>query len=155
MTGAFFAADGPDHVHAVAVQAGNAEGEHIFAPLPAHVLLDHVNVVAHAAGSHNDAVAEALDLLAVISDSQNAANLALRTGQDLLDGGVQLDLNADLLGILMDLLDHGSGAALGGLVGAGSLDHVLSAVGVLEVLEHAQELNAHLLDPLHGARRTY
>ena len=140
----------PQHVHAVAVQAGDTEREHVNAPLPAHVLLDHVNIVADAAGGDDHGICQALDLLAVLANSDYAASLTLGAGEQLLHGGVEVELNADLTSILGNGLDHNGSAALGGLVGAGELDHVLGSLGVLEVLEYAQELNALVLHPLYG-----
>ena len=143
-------AQSPEHVHAVAVQAGNPEGEHINAPLPAHVLLDHVHIVADAAGGDNHGIGQALDLLAVLAHCDDAPGLTLRANQQLLHRGVQVELHADLPGILGNGLDHNGSAALGGLVGAGELDHVLGSLGVLEVLEYAQEFNTLVLHPLYG-----
>lgn len=67
----------PQHVHAVAVQTGNPEGEHIDAPLPAHVLLNHIYIVANAAGSDNCGVAKAFNFFATIRYSKYTSKLSL------------------------------------------------------------------------------
>ena len=114
------------------------------------MLFDHFHIVADTAGGDDHGIGQALDLLAVLAHSDDAPSLSLRAHQKLLNRGVEVELYTDLPGIFGNGLNHDGGAALRGLVGAGELDHMLGHLGVLEVLEHAQEFHALVLHPLHG-----
>ena len=146
-------ADTPCHIHAVSVDTGDAEGEHILSPLEAQMLLDHVHIVADTAGSDDDGAAHALHFRAVIPDGADADNLSLITHHQLLNGGVELEVHAQLEAVVGHVFDVDGGTALRGLVGAGHLDDVLGLVGVLEILVHALELGSHGHEPVDSVGR--
>ena len=140
----------PYHVHTVTVQAGDAEREHILTPLEAQALLDHLYVVADAAGGHDNGVGHALDGGAVLPLGLDADDLALVTLDQILDCSVELEVHPQLHAVVGHVLDVDRGAALSGLVSSGHLDDVLGLMGVFEVFVHALELGAHAHQPVDG-----
>ena len=70
-------ADFPAHPDALALHTRNSEVVDSLAVLVAGLFLDHLRVVAKAAGGNDDRVASCLDLLAVIVLGQNADRLAV------------------------------------------------------------------------------
>lgn len=103
------------HVDAVAVHAGDGEGEEVAAPLEAELLLDELGIVAKAAGGDDDGLAGDLVLLAVLVLGGDAADGAVLALDQAGGGALEHELDAQLLGALGHALGHRGGSARAGL----------------------------------------
>ena len=147
------------HVVAVAVHAGNGEGVQVLAPVKADLVVDHLRVVAEAAGGHDDLLAGDGDLLAVLVRGDDAAHGTLVVGEQLLARALEHELDAQVGRALGHALDHrgsGAGTRLGAVLGLHHVPGVL-AVGIgagalagAERRAHGVEHDAHVLQPLDG-----
>ena len=145
------------HVEAVAVHAGDGEGEEVLAPVEANLLLDHLEVVTKAAGGDDGGLAGDLDLLAGLIDGGDAANGAILILDEAGAGGLEHELDAEVLGLLGHALGHrGSGARTGlrAVLGLHDVPGVLAvgiSLGALASTEgrtHGVEHDAHVHEPL-------
>ena len=107
-------ADGLCHLDALTLDASGVGG-HEALQLRL-VLDDHVEVCAEAAGGQHHSLGVDGDGLAGRTGGLDARSCAVGIGQDLVGGGVQQDLNASLLTVLLQQGDHvgadGNGLAL-------------------------------------------
>lgn len=82
-----FRADLPGHIQAV--DSRNAEGKHIPAPFPSHILADHIHIVSDTAGRHNDRIAEAFDFHHAEFAGPDAFRIRVGTDMGNIDSGLQ------------------------------------------------------------------
>ena len=97
-------ADGSRHLNALALCASGIGGHE--ACQFGLVLGDHIEVGTETAGGQNDALGVDDDGVAVLIGTGNAHGCAVGIGQDGIDGGVQHDVNAALLAVLLQQRDH-------------------------------------------------
>ena len=154
MAGAGF----PAHLDAFALHAGDGKVEDGLAELVAGLLLDHLGVVAEAAGGDDDRLGSGFDLFAVLVLGQHADRLAV-LHEDLGDGGLELEVDTELAGALGHLLGHGSGRSGAGDAAALRLADVPGELAVRvgagglrsgERALHADELHTHVHEPVDG-----
>ena len=144
------------HVVTVAVHAGHGEGVEVLTPVEADLLLDHLGVGAEAAGGDDDRLAGDLDLPAVLVGGAHSYDGTPVVDDEALAGGLEQELDAELLGALGHALGHrgrGARARLGAVLGLDDVPGVL-AVGVgagalagAERRAHGVEDDAHVLQP--------
>ena len=96
--------DGGGHLNALTLSAGSVGG-HEALQLRL-VLGNHVQICAEAAGGQHHSLGVHSDGLAGRTGGLDAHSSAARIGQDLVGGGVQQDLNASLLTVLLQQGDH-------------------------------------------------
>ena len=96
--------DGGGHLNALALSAGSIGGHEALQL--GLVLGNHVQICAEAAGGQHHSLGVHSDGLAGRTGGLDARSCAVGIGQDLVGGGVQQDLNASLLTVLLQQGDH-------------------------------------------------
>ena len=142
-------ADGRCHLDALTLCAGGVGG-HEAGQLRL-VLGDHVEVCAEAAGREDHALGVDDDGVAVLVRAGNAHSSAVCVGQDGINGGVQNDLDAALLAVLLQQGDH---------VSADGDDLALFVGGAVDALDgrtaeagDVVQGDAVLIQPVDGGSR--